>query len=65
MKLDIGEGEAVVTSICMASFFVLSLYMWIPCEKKNVTKQKVYNENSREEILKRITSVNLKCVIFH
>lgn len=60
MKLEIDTTEALYTSTAIASFFVISLYMWIPCEKKDKNKKKEdYDENSNPELLKRITSVLL------
>lgn len=58
MKLEINGTEAIITCSCLASFFVLSLYMWIPCDKARFKKKEDnYDENSKEELLKRITSV--------
>ena len=57
MLLEIGTTGAVLGSLGLASFFVLSLYMWIPFEKKD--KNKVYDENSTEEVTKRIISVTM------
>ena len=65
MKLEISGLEATVTSIVIASFFVISLYLWIPFEKKDPKKEKKeYDENSSSEIMKRITSVSFSLFTF-
>lgn len=33
MKLEIQPLEAITIGICLSSFFVLSLYIWLPFEK--------------------------------
>lgn len=42
MKVDIEPSEAILVSLFFSIIFVLSLYIFLPCEKKGVP----YNENS-------------------
>lgn len=62
MKLDISSLEATILGFSFSSFFVLSLYIWIPFERifnkdKDKERKVKYDENSKTEILKRIISV--------
>jgi len=59
MKLEIGTFQAILLGFGFASMFVLSLYFWLLFEGKR-PKGYVYDENSRQELIKRITSVSHK-----
>eukprot|EP00347_Sterkiella_histriomuscorum_P020788 403336457 len=56
MKLEVEPVEAVILGFGFSSLFVLSLYFWKFFEGKKPASQ-VYDENSTQELLKRITSV--------
>jgi hypothetical protein len=56
MKLEVSTTGAIVLSFGFASMFVLCLYFWVLFEGKK-PKGYVYDENSKPELLKRITSV--------
>ena len=56
MKLEVGTAGAILLSFGFASMFVLCLYFWLLFEGKK-PKGYVYDENSKPELLKRITSV--------
>lgn len=69
MKLEVAPFEAVGLGIGYASLFVFSLYFWTFFEKRYIKSLKftfrkpkgyVYNENSNEEITKRIISVRIE-----